>query len=56
MDLVRLANEMCDVFHRAASHRATDRDVNIRPRRPEANDRFAATTRTVDLPWTRGTS
>jgi len=52
-DLVRLANEMCDIFLGLIAD-AEDRDVTFVPQDPDANDTFAARAEDVDLAWTLG--
>jgi hypothetical protein len=52
-DLVRLANEMCDIFHELIAQ-AEDPDVTFVPSDPDANDTFAAKADDVDLAWTLG--
>ena len=52
-DLVRLANEMCDIFHELIAP-ATDQDVTMVPDDPDAKDTFAAKEEDVDLSWTLG--
>jgi hypothetical protein len=52
-DLVRLANEMCDIFHELISD-AQDPDVTFVPSDPDAKDTFAARAEDVDLAWTLG--
>jgi DinB superfamily len=52
-DLVRLANEMCDIFHGLIAE-AEDPDVTFVPQDPDANDTFAAKPEDVELAWTLG--
>jgi hypothetical protein len=52
-DLVRLADEMCDIFHELIAE-AEDPDVTFVPEDPDANDTFAARPEDVDLSWTLG--
>jgi hypothetical protein len=52
-DLVRLANEMCDVFQELIAG-AEDPDVPFVPQDPDAKDTFAARPEDVELAWTLG--
>lgn len=52
-DLVRLANEMCDIFHELIA-KAEDPDVTFVPTDPDAKDTFAANAEDVELAWTLG--
>ncbi|HEY4027155.1 MAG TPA: DinB family protein [Candidatus Dormibacteraeota bacterium] len=52
-DLVRLTNEMCDVFRELIAD-AEDSDVTFVPNDPDANDTFAAKPEEVELAWTLG--
>jgi hypothetical protein len=52
-DLVRLANEMCDIFQGLIAD-AEDPDVTFVPTDPDAKDTFAAKEEDVDLAWTLG--
>jgi hypothetical protein len=52
-DLVRLANEMCDIFQQLIAE-AEDPDVTFVPRDPDAKDTFAAKPEDEDLAWTLG--
>jgi hypothetical protein len=52
-DLVRLANEMCDIFQELIS-KAEDPDVTFVPDDPEANDTFAASPEDTYIAWTLG--
>ena len=52
-DLVRLANEMCDIFQELIAE-AEDPDVTFVPQDPDANDTFAAQPEDVELAWTLG--
>jgi hypothetical protein len=52
-DLVRLANEMCDIFQELIAT-AEDPDTTFVPRDPDAKDTFAARPEDVDLAWTLG--
>jgi hypothetical protein len=52
-DLVRLANEMCDIFTRLIAD-AADPNVVLVPEDPGANDTFAAQPEDIGLAWTLG--
>jgi hypothetical protein len=52
-DLVRLANEMCDIFEELIAE-AEDPDVTFVPQDPDARDTFAARPEDVELAWTLG--
>jgi len=52
-DLVRLANEMCDIFEELIVP-ARDPDVTFVPQDPDAKDTFAARPEDVELAWTLG--
>ena len=52
-DLVRLADEMCDIFHELIAE-AEDPDVTLVPDDPDAKDTFAARPEDVNLSWTLG--
>ena len=52
-DLVRLANEMCDIFQGLIAE-AEDPDVTFVPSDPGAKDTFAAKPEDVELAWTLG--
>lgn len=52
-DLVRLANEMCDIFEELIAE-AEDPDVTFVPQDPGAKDTFAAKAEDVELAWTLG--
>lgn len=52
-DLVRLANEMCDIFRDLIAE-AEDPDVTFVPNDPDARDTFAERPEDIHLAWTLG--